>query len=226
MILQFTIFTADCVGSRKNCLYPNRQLITDKEKLRAAVAWDHVCAEYKGAYRSNANFVWSDVICMDVDNDHSDNPEDWVITESLGPVFGDLDYALVFSRNHLKEKDGRSARPRFHLYFRIRPVTDPLRYASLKQMVFQNFRFFDSHALDAGRFLFATPNGEVIWHEGRTTIDEVLVPARLGQTIPEGRRNATLSRIAGRIVKRYGFNEDSFEISTFLPPPRLQVPRL
>ena len=76
--MKFTIFTSDYVGNRKNCLYPNRQLITDKEKLRAAVSWDHVCAEYEGNYRSVSNFKESDVCVMDVDNDHSDDPQQGV----------------------------------------------------------------------------------------------------------------------------------------------------
>ena len=115
--MKFTIFTSDSVGERRNCLYPHRMEITDREKLRAAVSFDHVCAEYEGNYRSISSFKESDVCVMDVDNDHSDVPSEWITPENLEAEFGDLNYAIAFSRNNMKTKEGKSPRPRFHVYF-------------------------------------------------------------------------------------------------------------
>ncbi len=39
-------------------------------------------------------------------------------------LFGDFSYAIAFSRNHMKVKDGKSERPRFHVYFQIEEITD------------------------------------------------------------------------------------------------------
>ena len=50
--MQFTVFTANCVGRRQNCSYPKRVVVTDEKSLQAAVSFDHVCAEYQGNYRS------------------------------------------------------------------------------------------------------------------------------------------------------------------------------
>ena len=210
--MQFTIFTSDYVGNRKNCLYPNRQLITDKEKLRTAVSWDHVCAEYEGNYRSVSNFKESDVCVMDVDNDHSDDPQQWITPENLSDEFSDLNYAIAFSRNHMKTKEGKSPRPRFHVYFAITPYADPEGYTALKREIHRNYPFFDGNALDAGRFIFGCDPGDVIWHEGQTTIDRVLERMTTSDDIEEGRRNATLSRIAGRLVKRYGVSDESYQM--------------
>ena len=54
------IYHADCIGQEFNCLYPHAADITDAPSLAAAVRRDYVCAEYKGSYRSNDNFLRSD----------------------------------------------------------------------------------------------------------------------------------------------------------------------
>ena len=210
--MRFTIFTSDSVGDRRNCLYPHRVEITDREKLRAAVSFDHVCAEYEGNYRSISNFKESDVCVMDVDNDHSDVPSEWITPENLEAEFGDLNYAIAFSRNNMKTKEGKSPRPRFHVYFQITPYADPEGYTALKREIHRNYPFFDGNALDAGRFIFGCDPGDVIWHEGQTTIDRILERMTASDDIEEGRRNATLSRIAGRMVKRYGVTEESYQM--------------
>lgn len=56
---------------------------------------------------------------MDCDNDHSEDPADWIILEKLEEFFEEIDYAAAPSRNHMKEKDGKAARPKFHVYFPI-----------------------------------------------------------------------------------------------------------
>ncbi len=71
-MLNFTIYTADCVGNSGNCLYPNKMIVTDKESFIKATKMDHVTAKYKGNYRSKDNFEFSDCIPLDCDNDHSD----------------------------------------------------------------------------------------------------------------------------------------------------------
>ena len=76
--MQITIYSANCVGKAANCIYPNKSVVDDVKKMEMVVANDHVCAIYKGNRRSNDNFIDSDVIPMDIDNDHSDDPADWI----------------------------------------------------------------------------------------------------------------------------------------------------
>ena len=81
--MKFTLYTADCTGNAKNTVYPNQKVITSEADLRKAVTFDHVCALYANNARSDANFQLSDVVPMDCDNDHSDDPEDWITPEKL-----------------------------------------------------------------------------------------------------------------------------------------------
>src|SRR5699024_1942317 len=112
----FVLQTANVTADAKNCVYPNRKEITTGEELKDAVRFDHVCGEFRKDYRNISNFLKSNVIVMDCDNDHSDDPAEWITFEKLETLFEEVSYAAAPSRNHMKEKDGRAARPKFHVY--------------------------------------------------------------------------------------------------------------
>ena len=107
---------AKAAGNEKNCIYPLKAEVTDKDVLKDLVAHDHVCATYKDDRRSIDNFMSSNVVVMDLDNDHTENPDEWIDEKLLEEVFDDVSFAIATSRNHLKKKDGKAARPRFHIY--------------------------------------------------------------------------------------------------------------
>ena len=129
----FVLQTANVAADAKNCVYPNRTEITSGDALKAAVHFDHVCGEFKKNYRNISNFLKSNVIVMDCDNDHSEDPDDWITFEKLEELFEEIDCAAVPSRNHMKEKDGRAARPKFHVYFPIEETEDADYYAAVKR---------------------------------------------------------------------------------------------
>ena len=158
----FTIYTANCTGNAKNCIYLTEVEVKDIASLKQAMRRDHVCAMYRDHKRSAAGFEWSDCIPMDCDNDHSDDPEQWKHPEDVVATFPDVTFAVCYSRNHMKEKKGKTARPRFHCYFPINRVCDGETYAAMKQRVYKKFPFFDDNALDIARFCFGTetPEGE------------------------------------------------------------------
>lgn len=99
--MQMTIFTADCVGNAANCSYPNKAEVKCPKDMETAVARDHVCATYTNNYRNEQNFLESDVIPMDIDNDHSEDPKDWITEEKMKEMFGSIDFILVPSRHHM-----------------------------------------------------------------------------------------------------------------------------
>ncbi|QHQ62671.1 DNA primase [Anaerocolumna sedimenticola] len=217
--MKLVLYTANCIGDVKNCYYPNRIEVTSAEKLKEVVRSDHVCAEYKNNYRSAENFIESVVLVMDCDNDHSENSNEWITFEKLDELFPDVSYAIAPSRNHMKQKANKSARPRFHVYFLIHSCDDADEYAEFKIAMQKAYPFFDNNALDAGRFIYGANCDEVIWHEGWLTIDEELPMFQNDEgtevariTIPEGKRNSTLSRFAGRVVKRYGATDKAHQI--------------
>lgn len=151
-----TIYTAECIGNAANCLYPNEVKITDEFSAKLAFAKDVVCARYKNNYRNTVNFEVANALPGDCDNDHSDEPADWVTPEDIADLFADVPYVLHYSRHHMKPKGEKSARPRFHIVFLIDPEQDADRYTALKQRLLAAFPFFDANAMDAARFLFGT----------------------------------------------------------------------
>ena len=210
--MKFTLFTASCTGMESNCRYPQKREIQNAQDLKEAAAFDHVCAAYKNSYRSRDNFLWSDVAVMDCDNDHTENPGEWVTGEKLLAMLPGVAVAIVPSRNNGKAKDGRKARPRFHAYFPIPELQDEKAYSILKQEIREQFPFFDEAALDSARFLYGSPTESVLWQEGEESILAIFQTSRQEGSIPQGQRNNTMSRFAGRIVKRYGDSERAYSI--------------
>lgn len=129
-MIDFTLYTANCCGDSSNCIYPNKTHITDSASFVAAIKQDHVCAAYKNNYRSNDNFLETDVLPMDCDNDHSDDPKDWIYPLDVVMAFPDVSLLVSYSRNNMKVKNGKAARPKFHVYFPIPTMTDGKAYVT------------------------------------------------------------------------------------------------
>lgn len=219
--MEFTIYTADCVGNPTNSLYPNKAVIQSAADLVEAVRLDHVCAAYQNSHRSGMDYLLGNADVMDNDNDHSDDPTDWLYPKDYERIFPDVQYAYVPSRNNEKPKGGRSARPRGHLYFPHGEITSASKCADLKKRIYKAAPFFDENALDAARFIYGCtlPDaGGIIWHEGSRTIEEYLDELEFAEfdreteNISEGSRNSTMSRLAGRLIKRYGNTEKAQQI--------------
>ena len=221
---EIRLYYADCAGVPGNCSYPHEAVIADGASLRRAVSRDYVCVAYKNSYRANANFRTTNCLGMDCDNDHSDNPEDWITPEHVRRAFPDTTFAVHFSRNNMKEKRGKAPRPKFHVLFLIDEITDPDEYSDLKKRVSAVFPYFDTRALDAARFFYGTETPQAEFCAGSITLNECLelyypeaaeetfwdLDSAHATTIPEGRRNSTLSHFAGRVLKRYGDTEEAY----------------
>ena len=218
----FTIYSADVISNPSNCSYPHRQVILDEAGLKAAISRDYVCAEYKNNYRNSDNFIGSDCLPVDCDNDHSENPNDWVTPDDVMQAFPGVTFAVHYSRFNNREKNGKPARPKFHVLFPIDHITDAARYSDMKKIVNSIFPYFDTKALDAARFFYGTVSADIALYPGRMNLTEFLdedvfdedLPSGQLWIIPEGQRNATMSRFAGRILKRYGDTEKAYEAFT------------
>lgn len=216
--MRLTIFSASCVGNAANTIYPNKAEITNKDDMNSVIARDHVCAEFKKAHRSIDDFLSSDVEVMDCDNDHSDNPKDWITPEKYEELFPNVSYIIVPSRNDGKVKGNKSARPRHHIYFPHEPITVADEVAGIKTRLQEIAPFFDDNALDAARFIFGHTPADIVWHEGSRTIVDFLDELDFAeydnnsQSIVEGSRNSTMSHIAGKLIKRYGNTDKAHDI--------------
>lgn len=231
--MRFTLYRSNCLEVPENCTYPHKVEVTGKDSLIEAVKHDYVCAEYQGNYRSNDNFIGSDCLPVDCDNDHSDDPDEWVYPSDVATVFPRVAFAVHYSRNHMKAKGGKAARPKFHVFFAIDRVIEPGQYSEMKKLVNSIFPYFDTKALDAARFFFGTKEPEVEIFDGPMTLTTFLTDDDFDANmdsgsygdivIPEGSRNATLSHYAGRILKRFGNTDEAHkhfaEVAACCQPP-------
>ncbi len=231
--MRFTLYRSNCLEVPENCTYPHKVEVTGKDSLIEAVKHDYVCAEYQGNYRSNDNFIGSDCLPVDCDNDHSDDPEEWVYPSDVATAFPGVSFAVHYSRNHMKAKGGKAARPKFHVFFAIDRVIEPGQYSEMKKLVNSIFPYFDTKALDAARFFFGTKEPEVEIFDGPMTLTTFLTDDDFDANmdsgsygdivIPEGSRNATLSHYAGRILKRFGNTDEAHkhfaEVAACCQPP-------
>lgn len=235
--MKFTLYRADRLGMPENCIYPHKVEVSDKNTLLQAVSYDYVCAEYRGNYRNNDNFLGADCLPVDCDNDHSDDSEDWVYPSDVAAAFPSVAFAVHYSRNHMKVKNGKEARPKFHVLFPIGRLTDAAQYSDLKKLVNTLFPYFDTKALDAARFFFGTKAPQVDIFDGPMTLTTFLADDDFDANmdsgsygsiiIPEGSRNATMSHYAGRILKRFGNTEEAHnhftEVAACCQPPLEQA---
>ena len=212
---KFHISTANCIWDSSNCIYPNNTEVANRDSFIKAISFDHVCGIFKGSYRSKDNFILSDCIPMDCDNEHSDDEKDWVTPFDVAMAFPDVCFYASYSRNHMKGKAGKSARPRFHVYFPIDETEDADEYANYKVQIQSEFPYFDNNALDAARFLYGILNPEVDLYEGKFSIIDFLQEdafANLDEKkIESGSRNNTMSHIAGKLIKRFGATDESYQ---------------
>lgn len=218
----FTLYSADITGNPGNCSYPHQHDVTDEASLKAAICHDCVCAEYKNHYRNGDNFIGSDCLPVDCDNDHSEEPADWITPDDVAAAFPGVSFAVHYSRFHNREKNGKPARPKFHILFPIDFMTDAAAYSDMKKLVNSIFPYFDTQALDAARFFFGTTTADVEIRKGTMNLTDFLQGADAfdqdmggGQygdrIISEGSRNATMSRFAGKVIKKYGDTEDAYQ---------------
>jgi len=142
--------------------------------MTKAMRFDNVPVKYRGNKRASDNFIHSNCLVIDVDNNHSEEPQDWVTVDNIKTGFPNVPFYAVYSRNHNKEKNGAKARPKFHLYFPIEKMTDTKRYKSIKDNLCACFSAFDFCATDNARFFFGVVSPQVEYVDGNVTIEKFL----------------------------------------------------
>lgn len=79
-----TLYAATVCGVQSNTHYPHQTTITTATDLETAARFDHVAATYAGDKRGTSSFLESDCVVMDIDNDHTNNPAEWITPATLG----------------------------------------------------------------------------------------------------------------------------------------------
>lgn len=244
-MFKFILCLAKTRQNPKNIVFADTVEVTSVDELKASCLFDHVGAVLRDGYRSNKDFVTSNVVIMDCDNE-DDNPETWVTPEKVAEDLPGVEFAVVPSRHNMLPKGDKEPRPKFHVYFPIRDCADIEAYVGLKDELLRRCPYFDSNARDAARMIFGVENPEVtVYNEGERslTVDDYinsnpLEPASdstaepvttslpiIGDSfvIPEGRRNTTVFRKAIRLFIRYGIGDEAisniFSVAARCEPP-------
>lgn len=132
--------------------------------LQDVALYDHVSCAYKNNHRANEDFISADCVMMDLDNSHSDDPEDWKTMDDVAEAFPDVEFYYIESRNHMKAKKNgkgelKEARPKYHIYFPCgQLVKDPEQYELLKGRIGALFPYFDTKCKDIAHFFYAVPD--------------------------------------------------------------------
>ena len=218
-MIKFDVYQTDKRGDAKLCYHKNHVEVVDEATLKEAVSKDFVTAKYKDNYRSSDNFISANCLPMDIDNDHTEVDEDFINIKDVKDAFPDVCICIQYSRNHMKEKSGKKARPKFHLLFPLKEeIKSKEAYVQIRKDINNIFPFFDTNTLDAARCLFGTDPQEVEILEGSKDIVEYLQEYKefieMGKTIipeviNEGNRNATMSKIAAKLLVRYGTTDEA-----------------
>ena len=218
---EFKLNISSVRGDAKNTSYPFTVNVACKEDLAKAVAYDHVGAEFADGkntrgrlipgYRSRKTFRKATAVVMDCDNTqpnpllHDLTPEQWVTPQDVQKAFHNVAFYVVYSRNHMKEKDGKPPRPKFHVYMFLNECTSESSLSKLKVKIREYFAVFDPKAVDTAHFIFGVENPTVEYYDGELTIDEFMANLyKLPEVIPVGERNGTLSQYAAKVLKRHG----------------------
>ena len=230
----FTLHLSNCREKKTNTSYPYEARITCPDDLTKAVMFDHTAGLFKDgknsrggmipAHRAIRDFVEENCVIMDCDNKENNPtlpdipPEEWRTPEDVHKAFPGVEFIAVPSRNHMREKNGLPARPKHHYYFPLNKKAETAgESAKLRNSIIDYFPQFDDRAKDPAHFMFGIESPLApTYYPGEICIDEFM--AQLEQrvndeaaVIPDGCRNATLSRYAFSMLKRYGMDDGTAE---------------
>lgn len=197
----------------------------DTEQAAKAVTWDNCIAKFKNGYRKKENYLQADCILADIDNTHSDRETDWITHEDVIRELPDVAFYYYPSRNHMKQKDGKSPRPKEHYLFPTHVLKSSEEYTDIVKALVTMFPqlHFDIAVTGAAQLNFGVEHPIVSYVDGSKNITDYISSIRQKKTeqtpatksedtsvIPQGKRNTTLHQYALRVLTRYGVSESTY----------------
>ena len=209
----------------RNTRYPCKKTVCTVDDLRQVVPYDHVCVKYQKGYRRKENFIETNCTMLDIDNTDTDDSNKWVKPIDVHNAFLNVPMYIVYSRNHMKVKNGKMARPKFHVYFPDIVFHSSEEYEKHKNIVCEYFPAFDRNAKDSARFFYGVENPKVEYYDGNTLLFDFMKNVQIdkakeqmnnigencNEIIPEGTRNNTLHQYALKVLTRWGDNSKTYE---------------
>lgn len=167
---KITLYRSDTKENNRCSYYKIKCHVSSLEDLKAVVLYDHVSCTYKGNHRAKDEFISADCVMMDLDNGHSDDPDNWKDINDIAEAFPDVEFYYIESRNHMRPKttekgEFKEPRPKYHVYFPCgHVIEDPAEYEQLKGRIGALFPYFDARCKDIAHFFYAVsdPKGGVI----------------------------------------------------------------
>lgn len=195
----------------------------DTTTLSKAVEFDNCPALYKDGHKIGENFLMADCILADIDNTHSDVEADWITHEDVKKALPNVAFYYYPSRNHMKTKNGRSARPKEHYIFPTATLNTVEEYTDTMKRLIEAFPnlHFDKAVKGGAQLNFGVENPKVEYVDGAKNLTEFLEnfvsayktrttsKSVTSETIPQGERNTTLFKFACQTLKRLGNTEEA-----------------
>lgn len=185
----------------------------DTLTLSRALEFDNCPAKYINGYRKGENFQISNCILADIDNTHSDNESEWITHEDVKKALPDVTFYYYPSRNNMKVKNDKSARPKEHFIFPTDTITDVKEYVNLMKFLIKQFPdlHFDPNVKSPAQLNYGVEKAQVSYVNGKINLSEYMKSFKKEQKniIPEGHRNSTLHKYALKVLNKYGDNENS-----------------
>ena len=179
------LYTSNKREKANNPFYPNRVEVNNLDDLLRVAKYDHIAPAMKDNHRKEDNFLSANCCMFDLDNTHSDEPDEWKTLDDVGDAFPDVKFYYTKSRNYMKEKqklDKKTGeiirfepREKYHFYAPLsKEITDREGCKALMLKIAALFPYFDLAACRPEQFYFgiSAPEGGDI--EGSLTIDQYI----------------------------------------------------
>lgn len=199
------------------------------KEFEFAIKKDHLFSHVKGGVRGNQNFLNTELLWGDIDNTHSEIPDEWVTIQQFKKGFKDYKFILYTSKSHQISKDRKPPRDKFHVIFPLdEPITDGEKVKNLHSELYRKYQFFDKSCKDqthffigtddCGKEMFCNWEGSSIMKcleekkrsESSDTTEQLIEfvkPSGSGWGSTGG-RNSDLTSIAGTLRNRFEISEE------------------
>ena len=131
-----------CIGQEGCGTFTVSPTAIHQGNAKSNFQYDHTTICFKEGRNRDENFEYATTIPFDIDNSHSDSPEDWITPDDVKADLEqrDISFWMYPSRNHQLEKNGETARPRFHVLLPLsKPLHDSDKYVRFCEWCIKTF---------------------------------------------------------------------------------------
>lgn len=180
----FYLYRATCKGKDYNTLYKTKEEITTLDDLKRAAKYDHIVGEMQTYRRGKGRFIKANCIIADLDNNHSNEPDEWETFDDIADAFEDVEFYAIESRHHMKQKTKKNKktgeillfepRPKYHFYFPIGREVEKDEYYKIVKQLQATYPHFDASVAEPNHFLYGVDDPQGVYIPGTKTIETYL----------------------------------------------------